>query len=65
MKYLFFDTTWNQILRVGNKVAEEMKKAANVECLALVYETSGKQVYPDKDVNVFDDYLVTTESGKI
>ena len=28
MKYLFFDTTWNQILRVGNKVAEEMKKAA-------------------------------------
>lgn len=65
MKYLFCDTTWNQILRVGNKVAEEMKKAANVECLALVYETSGKQVYPDKDVNVFDDYLVTTEIGKI
>ena len=28
MRYLFFDTTWNQILRVGNKVAEEMKKAA-------------------------------------
>ena len=26
MKYLFFDTTWNQILRVGSLVSNEIKK---------------------------------------
>lgn len=60
MKYLFFDTTWNQILRVGNLVVKEMKQAESVECFGLVYETSGKQVLPEKDANFFDDYLVTT-----
>lgn len=60
-KYLFFDTTWNQILRVGNLVVKEMKQVERVECFGLVYETSGKQILPEKDSNFFDDFLVTTD----
>lgn len=65
MKYLFFDTTWNQILRVGNLVAKEMKQAEAIECFGLVYETSGKDVKPDNDDNFFDNYLVTTSMHDI
>lgn len=65
MKYLFFDTTWNQILRVGNLVAKEMKEAQQIECFGLVYETSGKEVHPENDINVFNDYLVTTNINEV
>lgn len=64
-KYLFFDTTWNQILRVGNLVAKELKAEADVETYGLVYETSGKTVRPEKDVNEFKDYLVTTKINDV
>ena len=60
-KYLFFDTTWNQILRVGNLVARELKQDQPVEVYGLVFETSGKPVNPEKDETVFDDYCVTTK----
>ena len=60
-KFLFFDTTWNQLLRIGNMVAKELKVVADVETYGLVYETSGKDVNPDKDVNEFDNCLVTTK----
>lgn len=60
-KYLFFDTTWNQILRVGNLVAIDLKKEMAAETYGLVYETSGKKVNPDNDVTAFDDYMVTTD----
>lgn len=65
MKFLFFDTTWNQILRVGNLVVKEMKEATTVECYGLVYETSGKQVTPEKDTHFFDGFFVTTNVYEI
>lgn len=60
-KYLFFDTTWNQILRVGSLVSKEMKDIADVQTYGLVFETSGKKVEPAKNKQYFDDYLVTTD----
>ena len=64
-KIIFFDTTWNQLLRVGNLVAKEIKEISNVTCYGLVYETSGKRVAPEKDDTFFDDYLVTTQLSDI
>ena len=60
-KFLFFDTTWNQILRVGSLVSKEMKEITVVQTYGLVFETSGKEVEPTKDKQYFDDYLVTTD----
>lgn len=60
-RVLFFDTTWNQILRFGNLISKDIKEVAAVKTLGLVYETSGKKVNPEKDAHSFDDYLVTTK----
>lgn len=65
MKYLFFDTTWSQLLRVGNLVSKHMKESANVNTYGLVFETSGKKFDPSKDSQSFDDYLVTTKIGEV
>ena len=65
MKYLFFDTTWSQLLRVGNLVSAHMKESADVETYGLVFETSGKRFDPSKDSQSFDDYLVTTKIGEV
>ena len=66
MKYLFFDTTWNQILRVGSLVLKEMKDVnPQIQTYGLVFETSGKKVDPSKDKQFFDDYLVTTNISKV
>ena len=59
-KYLFFDTTWNQILRVGNLVSREMKCVGDVQTYGLVYETSGKAVNTSGAETNFDDFIVTT-----
>lgn len=64
-RYLFFDTTWNQILRVGSLVAKEMKEAEQTQVYGLVFETSGKKVDPTKDKQYFDDYLLTTKIGEV
>lgn len=64
-KYLFFDTTWSQLLRVGNLVSKHMKESAEVQTYGLVFETSGKKFDPSKDVQSFDDYLVTTKIGEV
>lgn len=61
MKYLFFDTTWSQLLRVGNLVSAHIKESAAVETYGLVFETSGKKFDPSKDSQSFNDYLVTTK----
>lgn len=60
-RYLFFDTTWNQILRVGSLVSKEMKDVVpNIQTYGLVLETSGKKIDPSKDKQFFNDFLVTT-----
>ena len=60
-KFLFFDTTWNQILRIGSLVSKEMKESdCNIMTYGLVFETSGKYIEPSKDKHYFDEYLVTT-----
>lgn len=64
-KILFFDTTWNQILRFGNLVSKEIKEITPVHTYGLVFETSGKKFDSSKDVNSFDDYLVTTKISEI
>ena len=65
-KFLFFDTTWNQILRVGSLVSKEMKETGgNVPIYGLVFETSGKSIDPSKDTQYFDDYLVTTSIHEV
>lgn len=65
MKFLFFDTTWSQLLRVGNLVSKHMKESAEVQTYGLVFETSGKKFDPSKDVQSFDDFLVTTKIGEV
>lgn len=65
MKFLFFDTTWSQLLRVGNLVSKHMKESAEVQTYGLVFETSGKKFDPSKDAQSFDDYLVTTKIGEV
>lgn len=65
MKYLFFDTTWSQLLRVGSLVSKHMKESADVQTYGLVFETSGKKFDPSKDAQSFDDYLVTTKIGEV
>lgn len=65
MKYLFFDTTWNQILRFGSLVSRDIKAITPVQTYGLVFETSGKKFDPSKDTNFFDDYLVTTKISEI
>ena len=66
MKYLFFDTTWNQILRVGSLVSNEIKKInPDIQTYGLVFETSGKEVDPSKDKQFFNDYFVTTRISEI
>ena len=66
MKYLFFDTTWNQILRVGSLVSKEMKDVnPNIQTYGLVFETSGKKIDPSKDKQFFNDYLVTTSISEV
>ncbi len=65
-RYLFFDTTWNQILRVGSLVSKEMKDVnSNIQAYGLVFETSGKKIDPSKDKQFFDDYLVTTSISEV
>ena len=65
MRVLFFDTTWNQILRFGNLISEELKKLVTIKTYGLVYETSGKKVIPENYSHHFDDYLVTTKISDI
>ena len=66
MKYLFFDTTWNQILRVGSLVSNEIKIInPDIQTYGLVFETSGKDVDPSKDKQFFNDYFVTTRISEI
>lgn len=65
-KFLFFDTTWNQILRVGSLVSKEMKDVnPNIQTYGLVFETSGKKIDPSKDKQFFNDYLVTTNIAEV
>lgn len=65
MRYLFFDTTWSQLLRVGNLVSKHMKESADIETYGLVFETSRKEFDPAKDAQTFNDYLVTTKIGDV
>lgn len=65
MRLLFFDTTWNQILRFGNLVSKEIKPQAQIQTYGLVFETSGKKIDPSKDIHSFDDFLVTTKISDI
>lgn len=65
MIIIFFDTTWNQILRVGNIVSKELKSMADISTYGLVFETSGKIIDPSKDAQSFDDYLVTTKISDV
>lgn len=65
MIYLFFDTTWSQLLRVGNLVSKHMKESVDIQTYGLVFETSGKIFDPSKDAQSFDDYLVTTKIGDV
>ena len=65
-KFIFFDTTWNQILRVGSLVSKEMKDTcSDLLTYGLVFETSGKTISPSKDKHYFDDYLVTTSISEV
>ena len=65
-KFLFFDTTWNQILRVGSLVSKEMKDTGcDLLTYGLVFETSGKSIDLSKDKQYFDDYLVTTRISEV
>lgn len=64
-KYLFYDTTWNQILRFGNLISKDIKELTDAKTYGLVYETSGKMFDPSKDVHSFDDYLVTTKISAV
>lgn len=65
-RYLFFDTTWNQILRVGSLVSKEMKDVnPNIQTYGLVFETSGKKIDPSKDKQFFNDFLVTTSISEV
>lgn len=64
-KILFFDTTWNQILRFGNLISKDIKELTDAKTYGLVYETSGKKFDPSKDVHSFDDYLVTTKISAV
>ena len=65
MRVLFFDTTWNQILRFGNLISNDIKEVIPAKTYGLVYETSGKNVFPEKDQQSFDDYLVTTKISAV
>ena len=58
-KILFFDTTWNQMMRVGNMVSAEMKEMADIQTYGLVFETSEKPLSPEGCKHTFDDILVT------
>jgi len=60
MKYIFFDTTWNQLLRVGNLVARYMKENADIQTYGLVFETSGKIDF-SRGNQFFDDSFMTTK----
>lgn len=64
-RILFFDTTWNQILRFGNLISKDIKEVTGAKTYGLVYETSGKKFDPSKDVHSFDDYLVTTKISAV
>lgn len=64
-KILFFDTTWNQILRFGNLISKDIKELMDAKTYGLVYETSGKKFDPSRDVHSFDDYLVTTKISAV
>jgi hypothetical protein len=64
-KILFFDTTWNQILRFGNLISKDIKEVTDARTYGLVYETSGKKFDPSKDAHSFDDYLVTTKISAV
>ena len=59
-RIVFFDTTWNQILRVGNLVSKYMKEGSNIITFGLVFETSGKKICSINSQTYFNDYLVTT-----
>ncbi len=65
MNILFFDTTWNQILRFGSLVSKDVKAITPAQTYGLVFETSGKKIDPSKDTNYFDDFLITTKISEI
>ncbi|WP_374972082.1 hypothetical protein AB9D59_10175 [Blautia producta] len=64
-KYLFFDTTWNQMLRVGNMVANHMKEECEVKIYGLVFETSEGEVLVDKGSHCFDNVLVSRNINEV
>jgi hypothetical protein len=64
-KYMFYDTTWNQILRVGNMVSKHMKSDYMVKTYGVVYETAEKPTDPTATPNYFDEQFVSTDIKKI
>lgn len=58
-KYLFFDTTWNQLMRVGNLVSAEMKRESDLVTYGLVFETDEKPLLQDIYNHSFDEVMVT------
>lgn len=64
-KVIFFDTTWNQILRVGNKVCKFIKENGNFYTYGIVFETSEKPTLPDSEPNFFDEQFVSKDINKI
>lgn len=64
-KIVFFDTTWNQILRVGNEVSKKMKQYARVCTYGVVYETAENPTDPYNSSNSFDEVFVSTRIKKI
>lgn len=65
MKYLFFDTTWNQMLRVGNMVAGHMKEFQDIVAYALVYETSDGNICVNETEHHFDDILISRKISEV
>lgn len=64
-KVAFFDTTWNQILRVGNEVSKKMKQYTQVNTYGVVYETAENPTDPNNSPNSFDEIFVTTDIKKL
>lgn len=63
-KILFYDTTWNQLLRVGNVIAKELQRE-NLKTYGLVYETSENEVDINNDKHYFTKAFVTKNISEI
>lgn len=58
-KIIFFDTSWNQLLRIGSTLSSELKSMADVHTFGLNYEASQKNVDPTIGKHTFDRHLFT------